>query len=81
MKFLLFFSLFLTSTVYATDISGIWKQIDDKTGSSKAMIKITKDQNNIYTGTILKITPRSGYTPQPICVKCPAPYTNQPILG
>ncbi|OBX28882.1 DUF2147 domain-containing protein, partial [Acinetobacter gandensis] len=34
-----------------------------------------------FTGKIIKITPRPGYTPQRTCNKCPAPYTNQPILG
>ncbi len=27
------------------------------------------------------MTPRPGYTPRETCVNCPAPYTNQPILG
>ncbi|CAB1209774.1 hypothetical protein SFB21_0614 [Acinetobacter bouvetii] len=27
------------------------------------------------------MTPRPGYSPRETCNKCPAPYTNQPILG
>ena len=35
----------LSSLVFAQDISGIWQNIDDKTGSSKALIEIRKDSN------------------------------------
>ncbi|AXY55855.1 DUF2147 domain-containing protein [Acinetobacter chinensis] len=65
----------------AEDISGVWQQIDDKTGAAKAIIEIKKESNNTFTGTIVKVTPRPGYTPRETCYKCPAPYTNQPILG
>lgn len=71
----------MTGTAYAQDLSGTWQQIDDKTGSPKAIIDIRKEENNTFTGKIVKITPRAGYTPRETCYKCPAPYTNQPILG
>jgi uncharacterized protein (DUF2147 family) len=71
----------MTGTAYAQDLSGTWQQIDDKTGSPKAIIDIRKEANNTFTGKIVKITPRAGYTPRETCYKCPAPYTNQPILG
>lgn len=65
----------------AKDITGIWKNIDDKTGSSKAVLEIRKESNGTYTGKVIKVTPRPGYTPKQLCVNCPAPYTNKPILG
>ena len=40
-----------------------------------------KEANQTYTGKIVKVTPRLGYTPRELCNKCPAPYTDQPILG
>lgn len=77
-----FTGLVIASTAaLAQDISGTWQQIDDKTGSPKAVIEIRKESNNTYTGKITKITPRPGYTPRERCNNCPAPYTNQPILG
>ncbi|OTG67994.1 signal peptidase [Acinetobacter sp. ANC 4470] len=76
-----FASLFFSGNVLAQDLAGIWQQIDDKTGSPKAIIEIRKNSNNTFTGKIIKITPRPGYTPREKCVNCPAPYTNQPILG
>lgn len=74
-------SALFSTHVFAEDITGIWQQIDDKTGAAKAIIKIDKEANNTYTGKIVKVTPRPGYTPRATCNKCPAPYTNDPILG
>ena len=71
----------ISGSALAQDLSGTWQQIDDKTGSPKAVIQISKESNGTYTGQIVKITPRPGYTPREICNKCPAPYTNKPILG
>lgn len=70
-----------SSAVFAEDISGVWKNIDDKTGSSKAILEIRQENNGTYTAKIVKITPRPGYTAKETCVNCPAPYTNKPILG
>lgn len=74
-------ALLLSAHTFANDITGKWLQIDDKTGTSKAILEIRKDPNNIYTAKIIKVTPRPGYVPQEKCKDCPAPYTNQPILG
>jgi uncharacterized protein (DUF2147 family) len=76
-------SLAMTSLAFASSpptLEGTWQQIDDKTGSPKAIIEI-RQENGAYVGKIVKVTPRPGYTPQKSCNKCPAPYTNQPILG
>ncbi len=73
--------LFLSTSGFAQDLTGIWKQIDDKTGSPKALIEIKKDTNGSFSGKIIKVTPRPGYTPREKCVNCPPPYTDQPILG
>ena len=76
-----FAAALFSGNVFAEDISGTWQQIDDKTGAAKAIIKINKENNNTFTGKIIKVTPRPGYTPRETCNNCPAPYTNQPILG
>ena len=76
-----FAAALFSGNVFAQDISGTWQQIDDKTGAAKAIIKINKETNNTFTGKIIKVTPRPGYTPRETCNNCPAPYTNQPILG
>jgi uncharacterized protein (DUF2147 family) len=71
----------LSSLAFAEDITGTWKNIDDKTGSSKAVLEIRQETNGTYTAKVVKITPRPGYTPKESCINCPAPYTNKPILG
>ena len=73
--------LVLSGNLFAQDLSGTWQQIDDKTGSPKAIIEIRKEANDTFTGKIVKVTPRPGYSPRETCNNCPAPYTNQPILG
>lgn len=78
---LIFIAAMMTGIAYAQDLTGTWQQIDDKTGSPKAVIEIRQNDNGTFAGKIIKVTPRPGYTPQKTCNKCPAPYTNQPILG
>lgn len=48
----------LSSAAFAQDISGTRKNIDDKTGSSKALIEIRQEANGSFTGRIIKVTPR-----------------------
>ena len=76
-----FASLMFSGSLFAADITGTWQSIDDKTGSPKALIEITQAENGTFTGKIVKVTPRVGYTPKTMCVNCPAPYTNKPIVG
>lgn len=70
-----------STVAFAQDISGLWQSIDDKTGTPKGQVEIRKEANGTYSGKIIKITPRIGYTPKEYCVNCPAPYTDKPILG
>ena len=77
----LLLTVFTATAAIAQDITGTWKSIDDKTGSSKAILTIHQEKNGTYTGKVVKITPRPGYTPRETCIDCPAPYTNKPILG
>ena len=78
-----FFTLLLAMSfsAIAQDISGVWKTVDDKTGNPKGLIEIKKMPNQSYVGTILKLFPPVGFEAVDICQKCPAPYTNQPMVG
>lgn len=49
-----------SSAVFAEDITGTWKNIDDKTGSSKAILEIRQESNGTYTAQVVKVTPRPG---------------------
>ncbi len=68
---------------FAQELSGLWQQIDDKTGSPKALIEMKNSRLMAqYTGTI---TQKTHTSPQVIHhengAKCPSPYTDKPILG
>ncbi|ENX55234.1 MULTISPECIES: DUF2147 domain-containing protein [Acinetobacter] len=71
----------LSHFAFAQDIAGIWQSVDDVTGAPKGQVEIIQEADGSYTGKIIKITPRTGYTPKELCTGCPAPYTNKPILG
>lgn len=73
--------LSLSQFTFAEDISGLWQSIDDKTGAPKGIVRISKDADGSYMGTVTKVTPRVGYKPKEFCIDCPAPYTNKPIIG
>ena len=68
---LMFFVTMMSGMIYAQDLTGTWQQIDDKTGSPKAIIEIRQNDNGTFAGKIVKVTPRPGYTPQKTCNKCP----------
>ncbi|MEB3768376.1 DUF2147 domain-containing protein [Acinetobacter sp. MD2] len=70
-----------SSLGFAADIQGVWKNVDDKTGAIQGLIQISTQSTGIYTGKIIKITPRLDYTPEETCINCPEPYTKKPILG
>lgn len=39
----------LSSLAFANDLTGLWQNIDDKTGSPKALLEIRKANNGTYT--------------------------------
>ncbi len=52
---LMFIAALMTGTAYAQDLTGIWQQIDDKTGSPKAIIEIRQNDNGTFPGKIIKV--------------------------
>ena len=77
----LILSISISNFVYAQDITGVWRYIDDQTGENKGQVTIEQATDGSFIGKVHKITPRQGYTPKEICTGCPAPFTNKPILG
>lgn len=73
--------LSLSVFAQANDIEGTWRSIDDRTGFSKGLVEIKKEADGTYSGTIIKVIPRPGYTPKETCQRCPAPYTDKPMIG
>ena len=82
MKGFLGLSITFTSLMtYAASIEGYWKSIDDRTGEQLSIIEIKKGADGRYHGKITYRYPVPGGAVLTHCTKCPAPYTNQPILG
>mgnify|MGYP002661495870 CR=1 FL=1 len=73
-------ALFSTFT-HAADLNGVWRTVDDKTGVVRAHVQMEQQADGSYTGTIIEDFPAAGEAPLVKCNKCPAPYTNKPIIG
>lgn len=63
------------------DIVGQWRNIDDKTGFSKGIVEISQNSDGTYSGKVIDITPRPGYTPKTVCDKCKGANKDKPIIG
>lgn len=66
----LFFLLAIPfSAVAQTDIIGKWKTIDDNSGDIRSMVEIAERNGKIH-GKIIKLFPKPGEDPDPVCDKC-----------
>ena len=59
---------------------GLWKNIDDVTGKSLALIRIT-ESNGVLSGKIEKLFLTPGENQNPTCTKCEGSNKDQPVLG
>jgi uncharacterized protein (DUF2147 family) len=59
---------------------GVWKTIDDQTGKTKSLVRITETQGEL-TGRIEKLFRDPSEDQNPKCVKCEGANKDQPILG
>lgn len=75
-----FVSMMMTSGEYVSP-EGYWKTIDDKTGEVKSIVKVWIDSNGKLSGQIVKIFPKEGEDPDPVCDKCKGKLKNQKTLG
>lgn len=59
---------------------GLWKNVDDETGKTKALIRIS-DAGGALSGTIERLFVEKNENPQPVCTECEGPQKGQPIVG
>jgi len=59
---------------------GLWKNIDDVTGKSKALIRIT-ETDGVLSGKIERLFRDPAEDQNPKCVKCEGANKDQPIIG
>ena len=81
---LVFLSSVITFSAHAGDLPnspvGLWKNIDDVTGKSKALIRITEN-NGVLTGKIEQLFREPAEDQNPKCIKCEGINKDQPVLG
>ena len=81
----MFIVFFILSTLMATGESvspeGYWKTIDDKNGEVKSIVKVWVDESGELNGRIVKIFPKEGEDPDPVCDKCKGKLKDQKIIG
>jgi hypothetical protein len=63
----------------APTVVGMWEQVNDD-GKVGSWFHIY-ERDGIYEGRIVRMFPRRGDKPNPICTKCPGDQKNQPTLG
>lgn len=59
---------------------GVWKNIDDVSGKSRALIRIT-EANGTLRGTVVKVFPGPDEDQNPKCGKCEGALKDAPIVG
>jgi len=64
-----------------TSPEGYWKTIDDKSGEVKSIVKVWVEEDGTLSGRIMKIFPKPGEDPDPVCDKCKGKLKNQKTLG
>lgn len=70
------------NTAWAQEASpvGLWKNIDDKSGKPRSLIRIT-ESNGVLSGKIEKIFKEPGEDENPKCDKCEGERKDKPIIG
>ena len=63
----------------AATVAGVWEQIDDD-GKVGSWFHIY-ERDGLFEGRIVKMFPKPGTKPNPLCTKCPGDQKNQPTLG
>ncbi len=74
----LMFALFATAGLFAQEVTGKWKSIDDETGEAKSIIEIYKKDGKVY-GKIVEILNKDRQDAK--CEECDGANKNKPILG
>lgn len=70
-----------TCAIYAFDLSGKWKTVDDKTGYSRADVEIIKNADGTYSGKIYAIRPLPDKPLEPRCLQCKGSLKNKHFVG
>jgi uncharacterized protein (DUF2147 family) len=75
--FLVLMILLLLPVGVSTQVTGMWKVVDDKDGIEKSIMEIT-EVNGKYQGRVVKLLPASKRT---YCEKCDGEMKDKPLTG
>jgi uncharacterized protein (DUF2147 family) len=75
--FLALVSFLFTDSAFAQSPIGIWKTIDDSSGSAKSHIEIYEQNGKVYGKIIKTLRPDA----KEYCEKCSGDKKNKPIIG
>ncbi|WP_298393982.1 DUF2147 domain-containing protein [Flavobacterium sp.] len=78
MKYVLFFSLFLSFNAFSQSVIGTWKTIDDETGREKSIVEIYEENGKIY-GKIIELLDKEDRGRK--CSNCTGSDKDKPIIG
>lgn len=62
-------------------LPGVWVQVDEKTGKSQSLVRISAAPAASYVGMVEKIFAAAGEDENPRCAACTGAEKNQPIRG
>ena len=74
----LMLALFATAGLFAQDVTGKWKSIDDETGEAKSIIEVYKKDGKVY-GKIVEILNKDRQDAK--CEECDGANKDKPIMG
>jgi len=64
----------------AGTVIGDWKTIDDETGVTKSIVRISQNADGELEGQVIEIL-HSEQGPNPVCKECPGDRKGKPIKG
>lgn len=75
---LLMLALLGSATLFAQDVTGKWKTIDDETGDAKSIVEIYENDGKIY-GKVVEILNPDRQDAK--CMDCPGSDNGKPVKG
>lgn len=72
--------VFAGNSVFAQDIFGKWKTIDDETNKPKSIVEIYEKDGKAY-GKIVRLFREPGEDQDPICDECTDDRKDQKVIG
>jgi uncharacterized protein (DUF2147 family) len=76
------YAAFAAPAVNEPSATGLWEQVDEKTGVAESWFRIV-EKDGVYTGTVVKMFQKPGDPPPESwrCTKCEGAEQNAPVLG